>query len=197
MTDTANPWTTLSSERRYESRLVALDHEEVRHRSGEPGSYTALRFKVFGVTVLPLGAEGFVHLVGQYRYVAATYTWELVRGAGDRERPAIASARRELREETGLVAENWLQILDLMASPGISDERAPCFVAWNSRQEAPRPDRQESLSSRRVPFAEAVRLALVGEIQDAPSVATILALEARVKRGEVPGDLAALLRRRG
>jgi 8-oxo-dGTP pyrophosphatase MutT (NUDIX family) len=195
MTDESNPWTTLASERRYESHLVAVDHEAVRHKSGEPGSYTAIRFKVFGVTVLPLDDDGFVHLVGQFRYVSRTYTWELVRGAGPLATPAIESAKRELREETGLVAQDWLEVLSLMASPGISDERAPCFVAWNARQEAPRPDRQESIARRRVPFAAAVREALSGGIQDGPSVATILAVHARALSGDLPEDLVRLLRR--
>jgi 8-oxo-dGTP pyrophosphatase MutT (NUDIX family) len=193
MTDTSNPWTTLSSERRYESHLINLDHEEVRHKSGAPGSYTAIRFKVVGVAVLPVDGDGLVHLVGQYRYVSGVYTWELVRGAGDLQTPAVESARRELKEETGLVAEDWLEILNLMASPGITDERAPCFVAWNTRQEASRPDAQESLARRRVPFSAAVDAALSGEIVDGPSVATILAVHARAASGRLPADLVRLL----
>lgn len=193
MIDTSNPWTTLSSETRYESRLIRLDHEEVRHESGEPGTYTAIRFKVFGVAVLALDGEGLVHLVGQYRYVSGAYTWELVRGAGDLGRPPVESARRELKEETGLVAEDWLEILNLMASPGITDERAPCFVAWNTRQEAPRPDPQESLARRRMSFPATVEAVLSGEIVDAPSVATVLAVQARAAEGRLPGDLLRLL----
>jgi hypothetical protein len=80
-----------------------------------------------------------------------------------------------------------------MASPGIADERAPCFLAWGLTRQSARPDQEETLSRRRVSFADAVAACLSGEIIDGPSVATILAVHARVLRRELPDDLLRLL----
>lgn len=65
----ANPWVTLSSEARHEDKYLRLDVDRVRHRSGLEHPYTAVRFKVYGLAVLPIDDAGCTFLVGQYRYV--------------------------------------------------------------------------------------------------------------------------------
>ena len=81
-----------------------------------------------------------------------------------------------------------------MASPGITDERAPCYVAWGLSPTGARPDPEETLARRRVSFKEAVAACLSGEIVDGASVATILAVHGRALREELPGVLLELLR---
>ncbi|WP_288582692.1 NUDIX hydrolase [uncultured Methylobacterium sp.] len=194
MTDRTNPWVTLSRERRYEDRYLGVDLDQLRHESGREHPHVALRFKVFGVAVLPVDPAGRVTLIGQYRYVLDRFTWELPRGSGSVSDDALATARRELSEETGDEAGSWLELLRLDASPGISSERVPGFVAWNLTRGPSHPDPQESLRIRRLPFAAAVDEALSGAITDGPSVALLLCLAERARRGDLPEDLSALLR---
>jgi 8-oxo-dGTP pyrophosphatase MutT (NUDIX family) len=194
MTDESNPWTRLSTQRFYESQYVRVEEDQVRHRSGRIHSYTALRYRVHGVAVLPIDQEGFTYLIGQYRYLPDLYTWELPRGSGPLDTDPLQVAQRELREETGFEAENWLALFSLLPSPGISSERAPCFVAWNTSQRGPRPDQTETLAVRRIRFRDAVSAAANGEIIDAPSVASILTVQTRALRGDLPDDLLRLLR---
>ena len=126
----------------------------------------------------------------------AQYTWELPRGSGPADADALATAQRELREETGFEAQDWLHLFTLTPSPGISSERAPCFVAWNLKQEGQRPDQMEELSLRRVPFREAVAAATCGEIVDATSIACLLTLQSRLAAGTLPPDLVQQLQSR-
>jgi 8-oxo-dGTP pyrophosphatase MutT (NUDIX family) len=193
MTSQSNPWETLSSQRFYESRYVDVDQDEVRHRSGKVHSYTALRFRIYGIAVLPIFDDGSTLLIGQYRYVSNRYTWELPRGSGPKAMEPLETAKRELQEETGARAGQWLEVLRLMVSPGITDEFAPCFVAWDLEQGAAHPDPQEDLSVRRVSFHEAVAECLNGTICDAPSVATILTVNTRAIQSSLPADLMRLL----
>jgi 8-oxo-dGTP pyrophosphatase MutT (NUDIX family) len=192
--DPRNPWTTLSSRRFYESPYVDVDQDEVRHRSGTIHPYTALRFRIHGIAVLPIFPDGSTCLIGQYRYLAQRATWELPRGSGPKQVDPLATAQRELKEETGAVAGQWLEVLRLMVSPGITDETAPCFVAWDLDHGAADPDPQEDLTIRRLPFREAVAAALDGTISDGPSVATLLAVHARAAQGALPTDLIRCLR---
>ncbi len=101
MTDRKNPWVTLSRERRYEDRYLGVDLDQLRHESGREHPHVALRFKVFGVAVLPVDPAGRVTLIGQYRYVLDRFTWELPRGSGPVSDDALATARRELRKRPG------------------------------------------------------------------------------------------------
>jgi ADP-ribose pyrophosphatase len=187
-----NPLTRISSRHVHEGHLVSIREDQVSTHEGQQHPFTAITFKVCGVCVLPIDAEGNTRLVGQHRYVADRYTWELVRGAGDPSDP-LSAAKRELKEETGLTSANWLQLLDLMASPGLTDERAPAFVAWGTQEGHKEPDDTEKLRIRRLPFKEAADLVLMGEIQDAPSCALILATYIRAQRGDLPNELVDLL----
>src|SRR3712207_6105239 len=189
-----NPWETLSSRRFYESRYVDVDQDEVRHRSGKVHAYTALRFRIYGIAVLPIFEDGSTCLIGQYRYVPQRYTWELPRGSGPKTTEPLETAQRELQEETGARAGQWHEVARLMVSPGITDELAPCFVAWDLEQGAAHPDPQEDLTIRRLSFREAVAECLSGTICDAPSVATILAVQTRLLQRDLPEDLLQRLR---
>ena len=194
MSDPANPWTTLSTTRHYENDWIAVDEHQVRNAAGHTNPYGTVHFKHRGIGILQIDRDGHVHLVGQYRYAANYYSWEIPAGGGNPDEEPVEAARRELREEMGLTAESWLELLHLTLSGAITDQRAVCFVAWGLGQHERKPDEQEVLKRRRVPFPEALRMALGGEITEAISVATILALQARTALGELPEDLARLLR---
>ena len=118
----------------------------------------------------------------------------MTRGGGSRDTPALEAAKRELREETGYRADHWLELFAASASPGTTDGIAPGFVAWGLHGDEPSPDPEELLTQRRVPFSDAVTMALSGEIADLASIAAILAIEVRAGRDELPAGLIRLLR---
>ena len=190
MSSEENPWTTLSVAPQYENDWIAVDEHEVRDASERLGRYGVVRFKVVGVHVLPIDGEGRVTLVGQYRYAAGRYSWETPAGGGAPDADPLEAAKRELREETGIAARHWLELLRLTLMGSITTAQGLCFAAWDLRPAERRLDSQEVIELRRVPFAEAVEFALSGEIRDAPSIAAILALRSKAERGELPPDLA-------
>src|SRR5262245_17307219 len=100
--DTKNPWTTLSSRTVYDNLWIRVREDQVTRPDGQPGIYGVVHFKNLAVGVLAIDAEGFVHLVGQYRYVLNRYSWEIPEGGCPQGEDPLAAARRELAEETGL-----------------------------------------------------------------------------------------------
>ena len=89
--------------------------------------------------------------------------------------------------------DHWLRLFDASLSPGSTDGCAQCFVAWGLHSGAPHPEPEERLVQRRVPFAEALSMALSGEISNFPSVTLLLGIQIKLLRGELPADLVLLL----
>lgn len=87
----------------------------------------------------------------------------------------LDAARRELKEETGLIAQEWQQLLKLHPSNSITDEVGFVYLARNLVEGETDFDDTEDLEIRRLPLAEAVEMALNGRITDAISVAALLA----------------------
>jgi 8-oxo-dGTP pyrophosphatase MutT (NUDIX family) len=189
----SNPWVLLRREDKFDCRYYTARSDTVTHQGGEPRTYTHIHMKNYGIAVVPIDSDGTTTIVGQFRYVLNRYTWEVTRGGGSRDVPPLESAKRELSEETGYRADHWLELFAASASPGTTDSIAPGFVAWGLHHGEPHPDPEELITSRRVPFATAVRMALYGEIADLASIAAILSIETRFRRGELPPDLASLL----
>ena len=166
-------------------RVVGLRIDEV----AMPGGGTARREVVEhlgAVAIAAVDSDDTVTLVHQYRHPLGRRIWELPAGLLDHagEDP-VEGARRELAEEAGLAAARWETLVDVAASPGFTDEVVRVFLA---RDLAPVDrevlgDEEADLVVHRVPLAEAVRMALSGEIVNGATVAGVLAAHAVVHDG--------------
>ncbi|MGQ9539837.1 MAG: NUDIX domain-containing protein [Armatimonadota bacterium] len=182
---THNPWQTLSSTEVYDNPWISVNEHRVIKPSGGEGIYGVVHFKNRAIGVLPLDDEGNTWLVGQYRYTLGQYSWEIPEGGGSLDEDPLYSAQRELREETGMEAEEWQEILRMHLSNSVTDELAIVYLARRLKQGEAQPEDTEQLQVRRVPFEEAYRMVCTGEITDAISVSAIL----RVKLMLLDGDL--------
>ena len=129
-----------------------------------------VHFKNWAIGVVPVDRDGYTYLVGQWRYPLAAYHWEIPEGGCPVGQDPLESAKRELREETGLVAQNWKKLLDFHLSNSVSDEYGIAYLATNLSQEEAEPEPTEDLAIKRVKLEEAIRMMLAGEITDALSV---------------------------
>ena len=192
----ANPWTVLSREVKFDCRYFRAREDTVSFRGAAARPYTSIRVKAHGVCVAPVDHNGCVTLVGQYRYVLGRYTWELPGGGVTVGADPLEAAKVELSEETGQRASRWLKIVEGAASIGTSDELLVGYVAWNIQYGDPHPEPEEQIALRRVPFGEAVTMALQGEVAHLIGVALLLGIDARLRRGDLPDDLVMSLRGR-
>ena len=141
--------------------------------NGGKGIYGKVHFKKIAVGIIVLDDELNTYLVGQYRFPLNQYSWEIPEGGGDLNVPPIESAKRELLEETGLIATEWKQILTMHLSNSVSDELAIIFLAQQLEQRSPIPEETEKLVTKKIPFEEAYKMVEDGIITDAMSVAAI------------------------
>jgi 8-oxo-dGDP phosphatase len=130
------------------------------------------------VVVLPLHDDASVVMIDQYRHPLGRRIRELPAGLLDApgEDP-LTAAQRELLEEVGYTARHWSLLVDLVPSPGFSDESQRVFLARGLTEVGRPPGTEEEadLVVVRLPLAEAVRQVLVGEIVNSPAVAGLLA----------------------
>jgi len=169
-----NPWTTLSSETRYDNNWITVTEHQVLTPAQSRGIYGTVHFKNLAVGVVPVDKDGFTWLVGQYRYPLNAYSWEIPEGGGSLTDPALETAKRELKEETGLEASQWEQILEMHLSNSVSDERAIIFLATGLTEGTSHPDETEVLTVRRILLRDALQMVERAQITDAMSVAGLL-----------------------
>jgi len=181
-----NPWTILSEQAVYDNKWIGVTEYDVINPSGGKGIYGVVRFKSLAIGVIPLDEELNTWLVGQYRFPLNQYSWEIPEGGGDPAVAPVESAQRELLEETGLVAKEWTPIMEMHLSNSVSDEKAILFLARQLEQREPEPEETEQLVVRKVPFEEAYRMVMAGEITDSMSVAAILKVKILLNEAIIP-----------
>jgi ADP-ribose pyrophosphatase len=169
-----NPWTTLDRKEVYDNKWINVNEHQVINPSGGSGIYGVVHFKNLAIGVLPLDEDNNTWLVGQYRYPLQAYSWEIPEGGGPLGLDPLDGAKRELLEETGLIATDWTEIQRMDLSNSVSDELAVIYVARGLTMGVAEPEETEQLVVRKLPFEEAYQMVVDGIITDSMSIAAIL-----------------------
>lgn len=158
--------------------------------TGLETTYTVLRQKALATGVLPIHADGTVTLVGQQRFALGNYTWEMPEGGVPDGETPLEGIKRELAEEAGLKAEQWVAVLKLEISNSVTDERGVAFLAWDLSPAPGDPDPTEMLATARVPFLQLLEEIDRGAVRDAMTVATAYRAYHMAVTGRLPEALA-------
>jgi 8-oxo-dGTP pyrophosphatase MutT (NUDIX family) len=185
MDENYNPWRVLNQKEIYDNGWINVTQFDVINPSGGNGIYGKVHFKNWAIGILPLDDALNTYLVGQYRFVLNQYSWEIPEGGGPIGIDALESAKRELREETGLVATEWRQLINLHLSNSVSDEYGVIFLARGLKQEEAMPEETEQLVVKKVPFDEAYKMVEDGIITDSIAVAAILKVKILLLEGKI------------
>lgn len=179
--DKKNPWTTLSSQNVYENPWIKVDEHQVINPAGGNGIYGTVHFKNKAIGIVAIDEQENTWLVGQWRYPLNEWSWEIPEGGGTFEANPLESAKRELKEETGLTATHWKQIVRTHLSNSVSDEEGFIFLAEGLTQGNRELEESEAdMKSWKLPLREAVQMVIEGKITDSLSVMGLLAV-ARIK----------------
>ena len=127
-----------------------------------------------GVCVLALDDEGRVLVVRQFRYPHEKVLCEIPAGKLERGEDPFEAAKRELREETGAVAQKWESLGEIYPTPAYCGEIIRMYMAQELDFGETALDEGEFLEVERIAFDSLVQQVLAGEIRDAKTVAAVL-----------------------
>ena len=175
-------WTTLSTRTAYENPWIRVREDQVVHPDGSRGLYGVVELRP-AVFVVALDDAGRVALVEIDRYTVGS-SLEVPAGGSDGQEPLVA-AQRELVEETGLEASEWVELGTQYALNGAALAPEHIFLARGLRQvaDASREQLEEGISGVRfVPLGEVLAMIGDGRITDNETVAAVALAAIRLGR---------------
>ena len=167
---------TLASERILDGKLIKVQSDRVRLPDGGE-SFREYVLHPGAVVIAAFVDEDTLVFEHQYRYPVRRHFIELPAGKIDEGEPHAETAVRELREETGYVAEKWQHAATLHAGIGYSNEVIELWVATGLEYKGHQLDEGEFLEVFTMPLARAVDMVGSGEITDTKSAFSLLWLD--------------------
>ena len=167
----------------YKGRLIRLDRETVSLPNGNDVELDIVHHPG-GAVVVALDDEDRVCLLRQFRHAAGGVIWELPAGCIDPGEGAdpLATARRELAEEAGLLARDWRELGSILTTPGFCDEVLYLFLARGLEETSTDHGEDELIEVQRLPMSEALQMAMDNEIRDGKTVAGLFKAQALLRR---------------
>ena len=157
----------------YSGRVITLNVETVRLPNGHVTDLEIMHHPG-GAAVVAIDAASRVCLLRQFRHAIGGWIWELPAGKLEPTEPALDTARRELIEEAGIEAAEWLPLGDYVSSPGVFTETVKLYLARGLRAVTISHEAAELIEIHWVPFDEACGRALSGEINDGKTALGLL-----------------------
>jgi ADP-ribose pyrophosphatase len=167
------PWRTVSTRQVYTNPWIRLREDVAELPDGRTTIYGVVECRPC-VGVLPFLDAQTVVLVGQYRYVTRTFSWEMPTGGMQPGEPEEAAVQRELAEEAGYEAERLVKLCEFDSSKSVMEERAHIYLAEGLRPVVREPDDTEFIEIRPFPFDDVLRMVETSEIVDAMTVVAVL-----------------------
>ena len=164
---------TLDSTTHYDGVVCHFKVDTVKLPNGNISSREYIHHRG-GAAILAVDDEDYTYLVRQYRHPYREVITEIPAGKLEEGEEPLETAKRELEEEIGKKAAKIVPFGEIYPSPGYTDEHLYIFLATGLSSSHAHLDEDEFLHVQRVPFAEALRQVLSGEIHDSKTCYAIL-----------------------
>jgi ADP-ribose pyrophosphatase len=164
---------TLHREKQYTGPVFDIAKVFVRLPDGRERSYDLVEHGD-SVTIVPVDANGQIYFVTQHRVGSEGLLLELPAGVLEEGEDPLVSARREIREEIGMDADQIIHLGGFFLAAGYSDEYMNIFLATGLYPSPLEPDEDEFLNMVTMSVETVYQTALAGEFQDCKTLAALL-----------------------
>lgn len=167
------PWTIQETSQKYQDAFISVQEDQVLRPDGQPGMYATVTMKP-GVAILPIDSNNIVYLARQFRYALGEESIEVVSGALEEDELPLEAAKREVEEELGIKAEEWIELGLFHIDTSIVDCPVHLFMAKQLTFTESNPEGTETIKRLKVPFDVAVQMVMDSKITHSPSCVLIL-----------------------
>lgn len=165
----------------YDGKMLHVYNDKVTLPNGGEATREYVRH-IGAVAVVPVTDEGNIIIEKQYRYPVARVVTEIPAGKLDsKQEDRLEAAKRELLEETGIIASEWIKLCDFAPASAYSDEHITLYLAKGFSRGKQQLDTDEFLNVEEVPFEDVLSDVLEGRIIDGKTQIAIM--QAAIKLG--------------
>lgn len=169
----SDPWKKISSKIVYKTQWMKVQEDNVTRPDGKPGTYSYLVTNGPSVMIVPITSDNEIYLIRQFRYTTQNNSWE-VPGGNSEGKDLLESAKKELKEETGLVANDWKMVGNFHPESGVLSETGYVFIAKNLVETGIDEKIEEGIfDMKKVSFPKVLKMVSNSEITDGNSVIAI------------------------
>ena len=166
-------WKTLSTRIAYENPYTYVEESQVINPGGQETVYGVLKSKADGVYIIPVDSSGHTYITQQFRYPTQELSWECASGRVD-EGDFLLAAKRELKEETGIIAETFTELGIINPANGVAAFNEKVFLAEDLTITNDELDQTDGILDRKkLSLDEAITMIMRGEIHCPQTIAAI------------------------
>ena len=181
------PWTIRRTREAYSHGLITVNEDEVTKPDGSRGTYATVRLKD-GVGVLAVDDEGHAYFAKEFRYAIGRESVEIVGGAIEEGESPEEAARRELREEIGVEAGEFVELGSIQPVTSLVNSSSTLFLARRLRFKSKDEDAGEVIKTVKMPLEEAAAQALSGELFHSTTCLLVLRAHHHMRKQAVGRD---------
>lgn len=167
------PWEIKSSEQKYKNSWLEVIEDKVVRPDGKDGIYGTIKIKS-GVSVLPVDSEQNIYLIKEFKYPLGIESIETVGAGSEENEEYLQTAKRELKEELGIDAEEWIDLGIVHPVTSFINSPNHLFLAKNIRLAERELDGVETIEPVKMSLKEAVKMVMENKITEQKSCCLIL-----------------------
>lgn len=167
------PWKIKGIKVKYQNPWITVREDAVVRPDGKPGIFGVVEM-VPGVSVLPIDAQSNVYLTKEFRYAVGKESIEAASGGIDKGESPLKAAKRELKEELGIVAKKWVGLGMMNPFTSVVDSPAYLFLAQDISFTSAEYEGTEVIQHVKMPLKKAVQMVMESKITHGQTSVLIL-----------------------
>ncbi len=168
---------------KYKNPWIEVVEDQVIRPDGKSGIFGIVKM-VNGISVLPLDKNGYVYLTKEFHYAISKVHIETVSGGIDKNEKPIEAARRELKEELGIEAKEWIDLGLVNPFTTVVKSSARMFLARKLKFEKDDQEATENIKLVKVKLEKVVKMVMNNIITHGPSCVLILKADKYLKNSK-------------